>query len=152
LVEIVPEAATGDEAGAKKAKSKEAKKESAKAIPAEIKNATLSVFLMVAVRSISPSSDACSPICRKKNIDAASQVAHAISTNKVNMEFDFYTADRLIFARTTTRVPTCLEPSNSTPACFYRYANLDIRQLLANLGDDRELACRASLWLHECWQ
>jgi len=73
------------------------------------------------------------------NIDAACQVAHAISTNKVSMEFDFYTAvDDLNPEDTAGAGMMGTVEFNS--ACFYRYANIDINQLKDNLGDDEELA------------
>lgn len=74
-----------------------------------------------------------------RNIDAASQVAHAISTNRVNMEFDFYTAvDDL--RPEDTEGAEMLGTVQFNSSCFYRYANVDIGQLLHNLGGDAELA------------
>lgn len=77
----------------------------------------------------------------EKNIDAASQVAHALSTHKIDMEMDFYTA------------VDDLKPDDSSgadmmgtvefnSACFYRYAVVDYKKLLSNLGGDAELATR----------
>lgn len=70
--------------------------------------------------------------------DAASQVAHAISTNKVSMEFDFFTAvDDLR--------PEDIEGAGMlgtvafNSACFYRYSNVDVGQLRVNLQNDDEL-------------
>ncbi len=76
-----------------------------------------------------------------KNVDAAAQVAHAISTNKVEMEFDFYTAvDDLQQSEETGAGMMGTVEFNSS--CFYRYANVDLDQLLSNLGGDSELAER----------
>lgn len=76
------------------------------------------------------------------NIDAATQVAQAISTNRVSMEFDFYTAvDDLNPAGATGAGMMGTIEFNS--ACFYRYMNVDLRQLTGNLGGDAELARRA---------
>ncbi len=76
-----------------------------------------------------------------RNIDAASQVAHAISTHKVAMEFDFYTAvDDLQPKEETGAGMMGTVEFNS--ACFYRYANIDTEQLLENLGNDGDLAAR----------
>ncbi|MBA4190933.1 MAG: type I-E CRISPR-associated protein Cas7/Cse4/CasC [Planctomycetaceae bacterium] len=74
------------------------------------------------------------------NVDAACQVAHCLSTNKIHStEQDYYTA------------VDDLKP-NGTPgadmigtfvfnsACFYRYANLDVKQLTTNLQGDSDLA------------
>ena len=75
----------------------------------------------------------------EKNKDAASQVAHAISTHKVGVEFDFYTAvDDL--KPDDNAGADMLGTIEFNSACFYRYQNVDTTQLAANLGDDLELA------------
>lgn len=75
----------------------------------------------------------------ERNIDAASQVAHAISTHRVNTEFDFYTAvDDLKPGETTGADMLGTVEFNS--ACFYRYSNVDLEQLKRNLGGDEDLA------------
>jgi len=74
-----------------------------------------------------------------RNIDAACQVAHALSTNKVSMEFDFYTAvDDL--KPDDTAGADMLGTVEFNSACFYRYANVDLGALLKNLDGDLELA------------
>lgn len=75
-----------------------------------------------------------------RNIDAACQVAHAISTNKTGIEFDFYTAvDDL--RPGDTEGADMLGTIEFNSACFYRYANVDFNQLSkVNLSDDGELA------------
>ncbi|MCC6313006.1 MAG: type I-E CRISPR-associated protein Cas7/Cse4/CasC [Thermomicrobiales bacterium] len=77
-----------------------------------------------------------------RNRDAASQVAHAISTNRVSMEFDFFTAvDDLKAANEAEDAGAgMLGTVEFNSSCFYRYANLDIHQLVKNLGGDRDLA------------
>lgn len=71
----------------------------------------------------------------EKNIDAASQVAHAISTNKISAEFDFYTAmDDL--KPDDTEGADMMGTVEFNSSCFYRYANVDLAQLATNLGDD----------------
>lgn len=73
------------------------------------------------------------------NLDAACQVAHAISTHRVAMEMDFYTAvDDLQKEETSGAGMMGFTGYNS--ACFYRYARLDWPQLLKNLGGDADLA------------
>ena len=83
-----------------------------------------------------------------QNVDAASQVAHAVSTNRVSMEMDFYTAvDDL--KPDDTAGADMLGTIEFNSACFYRYSNVDLAQLRENLGDDEELARRtlqAFLW------
>lgn len=67
-----------------------------------------------------------------KNIDAACQVAHAVSTHKVGVEFDFYTAvDDLQPEEEAGAGMMGTIEFNS--ACYYRYANIDINQLERNL-------------------
>lgn len=75
----------------------------------------------------------------EKNVDAASQVAHAISTNKVSVEFDFYTAVDDLKPEETAGADM-LGTIEFNSACFYRYANVDLDQLRQNLGGDEELA------------
>ncbi len=75
---------------------------------------------------------------KQLNTDAACQVAHAISTHKVGVEFDFYTAvdDLLPTGETGAGMMGTIEFNS---ACFYRYANIDVQQLKENLGNDEEL-------------
>jgi CRISPR system Cascade subunit CasC len=74
-----------------------------------------------------------------RNIDAASQVAHALSTNRVSVEFDFYTAvDDL--KPDDTAGADMLGTVEFNSACFYRYANVDVDQLTRNLDGDVGLA------------
>jgi CRISPR system Cascade subunit CasC len=75
--------------------------------------------------------------------DGAAQVAHAISTNRASIEFDFFTAvDDLkdLGRRDEDAGAGMLGTVEFNSACFYRYFNVDTDQLLANLGGDRELA------------
>lgn len=75
------------------------------------------------------------------NIDAACQVAHAISTHRVTMEMDYYTAvDDLLHDEEAGAGMVGFTGYNS--ACFYRYARLDWDQLVKNLGGDATLAQR----------
>jgi CRISPR system Cascade subunit CasC len=69
------------------------------------------------------------------NTDAACQVAHAISTHKTDIEFDYYTAvDDLNPKEETGAGMIGTVEFNS--ACFYRYANVDLDQLHCNLKGD----------------
>jgi len=74
----------------------------------------------------------------ERNRDAASQVAHAISTHKVGLEFDFFTAvDDLRPEDTAGSDHLGTVEFNS--ACFYRYANVNVDKLRENLQGDEEL-------------
>ncbi|MHC1771727.1 MAG: type I-E CRISPR-associated protein Cas7/Cse4/CasC [Flexilinea sp.] len=75
------------------------------------------------------------------NVDAACQVAHAISTHSVNMDIDFFTAiDDLLPEGETGAGMMNVTGFNS--ACFYRYACINFGQLCTNLNGDVELARR----------
>ncbi|UKD51104.1 type I-E CRISPR-associated protein Cas7/Cse4/CasC [Amycolatopsis sp. FU40] len=81
------------------------------------------------------------------NVDAASQVAHALSTHAVAPEFDFYTAVDDLKPDGESGADM-LGTVDFNTACYYRYANLDLEQLHGNLGGDADLAGRAAAaWL-----
>ena len=71
-------------------------------------------------------------------IDAACQVAHAISTNKVLMDMDFYTAVDDLQPETETAAGM-MGITSFNSSCFYRYSLVDVEQLKRNLGGDKEL-------------
>lgn len=70
------------------------------------------------------------------NVDAACQVAHAISTHRVSMEMDFYTAvDDLQKPEEDEGAGAGMMGfTNFNSSCFYRYACIDWSQLITNLG------------------
>jgi CRISPR system Cascade subunit CasC len=78
------------------------------------------------------------------NIDAACQVAHAISTHRVSMEMDFYTAvDDLQDTGSEEGAGAGMVGfTNFNSACYYRYARVDWGQLVKNLDGDENLARR----------
>ncbi|HYD40346.1 MAG TPA: type I-E CRISPR-associated protein Cas7/Cse4/CasC [Anaeromyxobacter sp.] len=132
----------GEENGKKKA-AKDVKKEAKDSLPAELQEAVLDVFgsgksvdLALFGRMLADMPE--------KNVDAASQVAHAISTNEVAMEMDFYTAvDDLRPEDTQGADMMGVVEFNSS--CFYRYAKLDLEKLTENLGGDQRLARKTTL-------
>ena len=73
------------------------------------------------------------------NIDAACQVAHALSTHSINLEMDFFTAVDERNPEGTTGAGM-LGVTGYDSACFYRYALLDFAQLRKNLSGSRERA------------
>jgi CRISPR system Cascade subunit CasC len=77
----------------------------------------------------------------EKNIDAAAQLAHALSTNKVSMEMDYYTAVDDLKPEDTAGADM-IGSVEFNSSCFYRYANIDLDQLKENLQGDDELAQR----------
>ncbi len=83
-----------------------------------------------------------------EDIQAAAQVAHAISTNALIQEFDYYTAiddlkpDNELGADMIGDV----EFNSST---YYKYLNVHLEGLIKNLGDDVETARQTVLALAE---
>lgn len=75
------------------------------------------------------------------NIDAACQVAHAISTHRVTMEMDFYTAADDM-AQDDETGAGMMGTTGFNSACFYRYARIDWDLLVKNLGGDKSIANR----------
>jgi CRISPR system Cascade subunit CasC len=72
---------------------------------------------------------------------AACQVAHAISTHRVEREFDYFTAvdDKGDIDETGAGMIGQVEFNSAT---FYRYAVIDPRKLVGNLRGDNELALK----------
>lgn len=81
---------------------------------------------------------------KELNVDAAAQVAHAISTHRVDRESDFFTAvDDWTQANEADAGMLGTVEFNSS--CQYRYAVVNGAQLIKNLGGDRVLAQRGLL-------
>lgn len=74
------------------------------------------------------------------NIDAACQVAHAISTHSVNLELDFFTAvdDLKDTDAQDDAGAGMLGTVGYDSACYYRYALVDYVQLAKNLNEAQE--------------
>ena len=75
------------------------------------------------------------------NVDAAAQVAHAISTHKVDREFDFYTAVDDLNPKEETGAGM-MGDVEFYSATLYRYAQVDLNKLTENLQGDGDLAAR----------
>jgi CRISPR system Cascade subunit CasC len=76
-------------------------------------------------------------------VEGAAQVAHAISTNKVNPEIDFYTAvDDLNSEEETGAGMMGTIAFNS--ACFYRYSVVDLDLLNSNLNGQKKENCKGN--------
>lgn len=76
------------------------------------------------------------------NQDAACQVAHAISTHRVEREFDYFTAvdDKGDVDETGAGMIGQVEFNSAT---LYRYAVLDLHKLRSNLQNDHDLTLAA---------
>ena len=81
-----------------------------------------------------------------RNTDAACQVAHPISTHKVDMEMDYYTAVDDLNPEGETGAGMIGDVGYNS-ACFYRYALVDRDQLARNLA--RKTERRNGRWLEE---
>lgn len=84
------------------------------------------------------------------NVEAACQVAHAISTHSVNLELDFYTAvdDKKDTDENDDAGAGMLGTVGYDSACYYRYALVDEVQLRKNLNgstSDSDASLRAFL-------
>jgi CRISPR system Cascade subunit CasC len=75
------------------------------------------------------------------NVSGACQVAHAISTNRVSVDMDFYTAvdDLQPKGETGAGMMGTIEFDS---ACFYRFSVVNYDELVSNLNGDTEFAKR----------
>ncbi|MFJ7263920.1 type I-E CRISPR-associated protein Cas7/Cse4/CasC [Streptomyces globosus] len=78
----------------------------------------------------------------KLNVDAAVQVAHALSTHETQLEFDYFTAVDDQNERDETGAGM-IGTIGFNSATLYRYATVGFPQLTANLGGDTEAALDA---------
>lgn len=76
------------------------------------------------------------------NQDAACQVAHSISTHRVERDFDYFTAVDDVGGPDETGAGMIGQVEFNS-ATFYRYAALDVSKLLENLQYDKELTASA---------
>jgi CRISPR system Cascade subunit CasC len=134
LADAVPASDCADPADGNKKKSKSAEKKAAKdAVPKDLAKEIESVLedasrtpdLALFGRMIADNPD--------WNVQAACQVAHAISTNRVNVDFDFYTAVD-DFRPSDNQGSDMMGTVAYQSSCFYRYACLDVAELTKNLA------------------
>lgn len=130
-----------DDSDKKTAKQKKSAKK--QAVPAEVAKAIEAVFdggkaadLALFGRMLADQSSF--------NIDAACQVAHAISTNRVAMEMDYFTAVDDLQPKESEEGAGAgmIGTVEFNSSCFYRYANIDLCQLRKNLQGDEDLATK----------
>ena len=67
------------------------------------------------------------------NVDASCQVAHSISSHKVSMDIDYFTAVDDLNAEDETGAGM-IGYTEMNGSCHYRYANIDVSSLYSNLG------------------
>ena len=76
------------------------------------------------------------------SIEAAVQVAHALSTHTVDLEFDYFTAVDDLNPEEETGAGMVGE-LEFAGAVFYKYATISLGDLLGNLAGDQDLVVRA---------
>jgi CRISPR system Cascade subunit CasC len=81
-----------------------------------------------------------------EDVQAAVQVAHALSINALEQEFDYFTAVDDISGESGAGMIGDVEYNSST---YYKYLNVHWEELCKNLGSDTEVARRAVLALLE---
>ncbi len=126
------------ESSGRRQSARDAKREAQQSVPAAVQKVLLKLLdggraadLALFGRMIADLPD--------KNTDAACQMAHAFSTNRARVEFDFYTAlDDL--KKDDVPGADMMGTIEFNSACYYRYSNVDLEQLKANLDGDEELA------------
>jgi CRISPR system Cascade subunit CasC len=81
-----------------------------------------------------------------QNVQASVQVAHALSTNAIKQEFDYYTAmDDL--KPDHEPAADMIGDVEFNSSCYYKYCNVHWETLLKNIGGDNAIARRAVLAL-----
>jgi len=77
------------------------------------------------------------------NTDASSQVAHALSTHRVDIEYDYFTAvDDL--ASEDNRGAAMIDTVEFDSATFYRYATIAVHELFGQLAHDVDVTALAA--------
>lgn len=74
------------------------------------------------------------------NVDGAVQMAHAFTVHETTPEFDFFSAVDDVEQQAGIPGSGHISTAMFTAGTFYRYANIDLEGLTANLGGDREAA------------
>lgn len=85
------------------------------------------------------------------NVDASCQVAHAISVNEANPEYDFYTAVDDAKNRNQDEVDAgagMMGTVGFVSSTLYRYAALNVDQLRENLGSDEATGMAVAAFLN----
>lgn len=120
---------------------KEFEKVKAKELQSDLKDAGRPVTLDMALFGRMVTSDAF------RDVEASMQVAHAVSTNRLEREFDYFTAmDDLQKKGEETGAGFLNSDSEFNSNCYYHYFNIDVDQLRQNLngaGDIDDLVTEA---------
>ena len=76
----------------------------------------------------------------KLGLEASCQVAHALSTHRVDMEMDYFTAVDDVLEEEEETGAGMIGTTGYNSSCFYRYARIDWDQLVKNLNGDIPMA------------
>ena len=68
-----------------------------------------------------------------RDVEASMQMAHAISTNRLEREFDYYTAMDDLLQKGEETGASMIDDVEFNSNCYYHYFNLDVDQLVDNL-------------------
>lgn len=74
------------------------------------------------------------------SMDAAVTVNHALSTNKIQQDVDFFTGMDDLPDEDGRMVASMLDYTEFSSSVLYRYVTVDMNQLTTNLGGDAEMA------------
>lgn len=120
------------------------KKVSSKEIQNNIKNASVRpITLEIALFGRMVTSDAF------RNVEASMQVAHAVSTNRITLESDYFTAmDEMLKGDNLESAGSAMIGNTDyNSACYYIYASIDSEALRENLrfGENPDLLVRKTI-------
>lgn len=76
------------------------------------------------------------------NVDASSQVAHAISTHEAHTEYDYFTASDDLQKEGQSGA-AMLDTTEYNSSTLYRYANVAVHDFMHQMNDDKEATIKA---------
>ncbi|MBK9290294.1 MAG: type I-E CRISPR-associated protein Cas7/Cse4/CasC [Bacteroidetes bacterium] len=79
------------------------------------------------------------------NVDAACQVAHAISTHKLDADFDYFTAVDDLLDESEESGAGMIGNIGFNASCFYRFSVVDVKKLEENLMGDLDLVLKGTI-------
>jgi CRISPR system Cascade subunit CasC len=121
----------------KKRTAKQDKAEGMKTAPEEVKKAVLALLDGGKAADLALFGRMLADL-PEKNVDAACQVAHAISTNEIHkLEMDYYTAVDDLKPKDAAGADM-IGTVEFNSACFYRYATLDVAELVGGYRDEKK--------------
>ncbi|MFB7999853.1 type I-E CRISPR-associated protein Cas7/Cse4/CasC [Streptomyces sp. NPDC056002] len=81
----------------------------------------------------------------KADVDGAVQVAHAFTTHTTEIELDYFAAvDDVIAAKSDETGSGHMGTAEFSTGTFYRFATVDLKELIKNLSDDSDIGLEAA--------